>query len=748
MSAEEWIRLAKCECPAISEVSARAMPPLLLPRLLLCSGLSPRCFSAALERINELGKNDGSGEVYRDLLAPASTATWGMARAMGTRKAFTRKLFRRVTAYLRLEGEGQESQMEGGASEPRGAVKDFQEWLASEVSSVSKATGREGGKKAEKKATASPTVPAGASAGPSQPTASTSGPLSRPQSLAFTSARAKVLGPESRRVAGRSDGSAATLPTLTVGSPGSTAPPTTLPFSSSGGSADPSLGLLLLAGIISREAPVAAEDERAEASTDAPAPEDEAEAMDVDDPLAGGGPVMEAAKQLQREVRRGNSARVQARLWEDLVGLLSSWSTVETPAEEDQQTGGLAVVARVVEALASRLGEALSLPQPHTTAAAAVSSSKPRACEGGHGQLTATQLLQVHLLCDLCQLHWTTEPVGPRCQDLLGELLFVGLVTCRGAAVRVALLSKVCQSFGADQLEPLFRRVLSSAQHDKDPSLRCDISAVLAFLQVYFRHPDLVPFVTENGVTPVTATGLTKLLATKGSLPTLASGPTASPACLSADETAAFITLVLMSLTPEPASALPPHACPLWPAFYRDHCSILCMRMAFRSAVFRARATQYLLRKVSGAEEASSNRGSASSASLGGPVGPAASSSKVFSSHSDGVKESLLLRLYLSFPDELAHSFRRQRWDARDVVRILCRGQALLSGPLQSFLERRIPGDVAYLTRLGHDALRDADAVGTPGGSLPRFQAPSCANGRVCVVSRGRPGECSHGPSA
>ncbi len=107
MTAEDWVHLAKSPCPAVSEGTSRCMPALLLCRLLLCSGLSDHCFRGALERIDGLGRTDSTGEAYRDLLSPASTASWGMARALGTRKALTRKLFRRVTAYLRLQGGGE-----------------------------------------------------------------------------------------------------------------------------------------------------------------------------------------------------------------------------------------------------------------------------------------------------------------------------------------------------------------------------------------------------------------------------------------------------------------------------------------------------------------------------------------------------------------------------------------------------------------------------------------------------------------
>ena len=128
LSADDWMQLAKCECPAVSAASARCMPAMLLPRLLLCSGLSHLCFHAALSRTEELGKQEPSrsGEVYRKLLSPASTATWGMARAVGTRPALTRKLARRVAAYLKLHAPTDET-------EKAACTGTFCTWLDKEV---------------------------------------------------------------------------------------------------------------------------------------------------------------------------------------------------------------------------------------------------------------------------------------------------------------------------------------------------------------------------------------------------------------------------------------------------------------------------------------------------------------------------------------------------------------------------------------------------------------------------------------
>ncbi|CAN0351804.1 unnamed protein product, partial [Discosporangium mesarthrocarpum] len=101
LGVKEWVTLGQAPSPHMSELAARNIPPLLLPRLLLASGLSLRCVLTTLARLDGVPKSAAQADlVYQDLVAPQAQIKWGVGKTRTT-KDVKAKLLRRVRAYLR-----------------------------------------------------------------------------------------------------------------------------------------------------------------------------------------------------------------------------------------------------------------------------------------------------------------------------------------------------------------------------------------------------------------------------------------------------------------------------------------------------------------------------------------------------------------------------------------------------------------------------------------------------------------------
>lgn len=91
-----WVRLTRG-----GAVSVAAMPPPLLIRLLLASGLSPDCVLAILRRLDGVAAESGA-EAYIEALTPPAASTSGTEKSLGQRTSVAKTLLRRLNAYLRL----------------------------------------------------------------------------------------------------------------------------------------------------------------------------------------------------------------------------------------------------------------------------------------------------------------------------------------------------------------------------------------------------------------------------------------------------------------------------------------------------------------------------------------------------------------------------------------------------------------------------------------------------------------------
>ncbi|CAN0499043.1 unnamed protein product, partial [Ectocarpus sp. 12 AP-2014] len=110
-----WVRLAQAPSQQMSALAARHIPKMLLPRLLLASGLSQSCVRVTLSRLDSLGEAaDNADELYQYLLSPDAQVTWDMGSTQQSTRTLRHNLSRRVRAYL-CSHEGISDQQGGGA---------------------------------------------------------------------------------------------------------------------------------------------------------------------------------------------------------------------------------------------------------------------------------------------------------------------------------------------------------------------------------------------------------------------------------------------------------------------------------------------------------------------------------------------------------------------------------------------------------------------------------------------------------
>lgn len=698
LSAEDWIHLAKCPCPAVSEGTSRCMPALLLCRLLLCSGLSDHCFRAALERIDGLGRSDSTGEAYRDLLSPASTASWGMARALGTRKALTRKLFRRVTAYLRLQGAGAAGGLSGSSR--------FLEWLNREVASAEMET--------QKDQRADRSTAAGMLAITALPPAV--------QQQDESAARPAVQAPAATSVTQVE--AAAMLVRLTGQVVQPKPPAALLPspqpalLSASQPPLDSQADLAQQwSSVEGAEASVRQVVERLQAATSS----------------SGGGTVqllqrcMSDVRQLLHVALRSLPARKARR------GLKRPRASSAADSADD---------AMLVDEEEKRKPptppdvamEVLAVLHPQLVLHAPYSPAPPAVLQAGY------------LACDLCCAFWSHASLSARCHEVLWALLFAPPPSSPASPaasprplLRPALLSRTLRSLSADQLAGLAHGLLQHCSSTPEGAL--DLQSSLAVMVTYLRHPRAAPLVFEIGCSPFTTSLFAKLLTPKPSVAGGSQGQAPStlslrtPSHLSPAEISALLTIVLAALGPQPVP-LPPRT--------RDFVSSsLIIQLIQRNPVLCCPVAQCLLTTIRTATTLAPAPSSSSDAmDVDDDSRPPPSSSSF--------AETLLLRLYLAFPSEVAPILKTSRLDAKTIIGILCRGQQGFKLRLgDNYFERRLPDvgdcqriftsaminqfnsrlrptpvclaadvpqDIAQLSRLGSDTRQDSESVRGPLG--------------------------------
>lgn len=110
----------KANSEDISMEAIHCIPEKVLPRILLCCGLSRYLFRATLERLDNAGKkSEDVGIVFSEMLAPSSVSSWGESWR-GSRNTVMRRLLGRLSA------QGKDS----------GSV--FQTWLEDSVEKLKK----------------------------------------------------------------------------------------------------------------------------------------------------------------------------------------------------------------------------------------------------------------------------------------------------------------------------------------------------------------------------------------------------------------------------------------------------------------------------------------------------------------------------------------------------------------------------------------------------------------------------------
>lgn len=91
----------KANSEEISMEALYCMPEKVLPRLLLCCGLSRNLFRATLERLDNAGKkSEDVGIVFSEMLAPSSISSWGESWR-GSRNTVMRRLLGRLSAQVK-----------------------------------------------------------------------------------------------------------------------------------------------------------------------------------------------------------------------------------------------------------------------------------------------------------------------------------------------------------------------------------------------------------------------------------------------------------------------------------------------------------------------------------------------------------------------------------------------------------------------------------------------------------------------
>eukprot|EP00521_Asterionellopsis_glacialis_P018192 CAMPEP_0195299240 /NCGR_PEP_ID=MMETSP0707-20130614/25137_1 /TAXON_ID=33640 /ORGANISM="Asterionellopsis glacialis, Strain CCMP134" /LENGTH=758 /DNA_ID=CAMNT_0040361581 /DNA_START=92 /DNA_END=2368 /DNA_ORIENTATION=- len=103
VSVEQWVMLAKSRSDFLARRAALTAPTIILPRLLLCSGLPRSSLLTMIDRLGKLGDHaPDQSKVFNQLLMPSATTDWGIGH-LGNRRELARKLLGRLSAYLRVK---------------------------------------------------------------------------------------------------------------------------------------------------------------------------------------------------------------------------------------------------------------------------------------------------------------------------------------------------------------------------------------------------------------------------------------------------------------------------------------------------------------------------------------------------------------------------------------------------------------------------------------------------------------------
>ena len=96
----QWVSLATSSCSDIARESVRCAPNILLPRFLLCCGISEASFSLINERLDQLGDtSDDVDKVFSQLLTQNAIHQWRVGHNT-KRSNIIKKLHGRVKAYM------------------------------------------------------------------------------------------------------------------------------------------------------------------------------------------------------------------------------------------------------------------------------------------------------------------------------------------------------------------------------------------------------------------------------------------------------------------------------------------------------------------------------------------------------------------------------------------------------------------------------------------------------------------------
>lgn len=300
------------------------------------------------------------------------------------------------------------------------------------------------------------------------------------------------------------------------------------------------------------------------------------------------------------------------------------------------------------------------------------------------------------LVARLCRRYWTAEGeeegLGARCRALLWDL---ALAQGPSGALRRALLEEVLESFSLDELAPLMSRLLAAAG-DGNALARLDPPSVLALVHRWYARPGPTPLVAEQGLVQGTLQGVAAAMAMQqaaaaGGAMAGNRAPVVPAACppmavVKPEQVPALLNLVTQGLmwAQQQPSPLPEV----------DALVALCLRLAARHpATFRPALLEHAIKLIG------------FKAAAGGDV---------------TWEAWVFYRLYLACPEEAARALHAIEAQPDETVRLLCRGEALLTRPLQaggpgaaaSTWEKRMPEEVGNLCRLGADPQRDSEAFG------------------------------------
>ena len=98
----QWVSLVKSSCGDISRESVICAPDKILPRLLLCCGLSEESFSLILERLDAIGSTSDAEQIFCEFLTSNAINEWNIGQTK--RNTILKKLHGRVKTYTRFKG--------------------------------------------------------------------------------------------------------------------------------------------------------------------------------------------------------------------------------------------------------------------------------------------------------------------------------------------------------------------------------------------------------------------------------------------------------------------------------------------------------------------------------------------------------------------------------------------------------------------------------------------------------------------